>query len=93
MELSGETVLDDLVTRYPSTAGVFIRRRMQCVGCEVARFETLASACQIYGQALGPLLEELRVVVAAAEAAAPLAREPARRNAGATAPRDHLPDQ
>jgi hybrid cluster-associated redox disulfide protein len=59
-----ETNVDDLVTRYPSTASVFIKHRMVCVGCEVARFETLAEACQIYRKPLEPLLNDLRRVVA-----------------------------
>ncbi len=58
--ITGETNLDELVSRYPRTAGVFIRRRMQCVGCEVARFETLEGASRIYGMPLEDLLAELR---------------------------------
>ncbi len=58
--ITGETILDELVTRYPKTASVFIRRRMQCVGCEVARFETLAGASRIYGVPLDALITELR---------------------------------
>ena len=63
-----ETNVDDLITRYPSTASVFIQHRMVCVGCEVARFETLAEACQIYRKPLEPLLSDLRRVVAGGKA-------------------------
>ncbi len=61
--ISGATNLDELVTRHPHVAQVFIRRKMQCVGCEVARFETLAIACDIYGQPLDTVLAELRQAI------------------------------
>jgi hybrid cluster-associated redox disulfide protein len=52
--------VDEVLNRYPATARVFIRRRMQCVGCEVARFETIVDACGVYGQPTPPFLAELR---------------------------------
>jgi hybrid cluster-associated redox disulfide protein len=52
--------VDDLLTRCPSTAQVFVRRRMHCVGCELARFKTLAGAADAYGQPLDAFLAELR---------------------------------
>jgi hybrid cluster-associated redox disulfide protein len=58
--ITGTSVVDDVVTRFPATARVFIGRRMHCVGCEVSRFETLDGAAQIYRQALDPLLADLR---------------------------------
>jgi len=54
------SIVDDVVTRFPATARVFISRRMHCVGCEVSRFETLTGAAHIYHQALDPLLADLR---------------------------------
>jgi hybrid cluster-associated redox disulfide protein len=61
--VSADTNVDDLVSRYPSTVPVFIRHRMVCVGCEVARFETLAEACEIYDKPLEPLLADLNAAV------------------------------
>jgi len=60
MPISGDANVDELITRYPATARVFIRRRMACVGCEVARFESVAEVCQIYHQPLAAVLAELR---------------------------------
>ena len=44
-----EPRLDDLsvseiMERWPRTAGVFIARRMYCVGCPIGLFHTLADA-------------------------------------------------
>jgi hybrid cluster-associated redox disulfide protein len=49
-----------LLDRDPLAARVFLRHGMQCVGCAIAPFETLAEVCGIYGMPLEPLLEELR---------------------------------
>ena len=58
--ISETTTIDEVVRRYPATAQVFVRRRMHCVGCDVDRFHTVADACGIYSQPLGPFLDELR---------------------------------
>lgn len=58
--ITSSSIVDDVVTRFPDTARVFIGRRMHCVGCEVSRFETLAGAAHIYHQPLDPLLADLR---------------------------------
>ena len=64
ISINAEANVDELITRYPATARVFIRRRMACVGCEIARFESVADVCEIYHQPLDPFLKELRRVVA-----------------------------
>jgi hybrid cluster-associated redox disulfide protein len=62
--VTAESNVDELISRYPSTVPVFVRHRMVCVGCEVARFETLAEACEIYHKPLEPLLADLQEAVA-----------------------------
>lgn len=57
--ITPDWTVDEVVTRYPQTALVFLRRRMHCVGCCVSRFETLADACRVYDEPLGPLLVDL----------------------------------
>lgn len=61
------TNLDELLQRSPEVATVFIEHRMHCVGCPIARFETVAEACRIYGK---PLEAFLRALCAAADRAA-----------------------
>jgi hybrid cluster-associated redox disulfide protein len=58
--ITDTSIVDDIVTRFPATARVFVDRRMHCVGCEVSRFETLAGAAGIYQQPIEPLLADLR---------------------------------
>jgi hybrid cluster-associated redox disulfide protein len=49
-----------LLARDPRAARILLKHRMHCVGCAIARFETLAEVCLVYGVPLGELLEELR---------------------------------
>jgi hybrid cluster-associated redox disulfide protein len=59
-QITADTNVDQLIDRFPATAGVFIKHRMSCVGCDIAKFETLAEACAIYRKPLEPLLADLR---------------------------------
>jgi hybrid cluster-associated redox disulfide protein len=63
-EITTETVIDWVLTTYPATAPVFLRWRMQCVGCPIARFESIADACTIYQRPLDRFLTELRLAAA-----------------------------
>jgi hybrid cluster-associated redox disulfide protein len=54
-----ETAVACWLGRHPGTARVFLDRRMACVGCPMAAFETLADAAREYRLALEPFLAEL----------------------------------
>ena len=58
--ITERTTVDEVVSRYPRTARVFIGRRMHCIGCVVSRFETIADACRNYGEATELFLADLR---------------------------------
>lgn len=57
--------VDEVVSRWPMAAEVFVRRRMHCIGCEVARFETIADACRIYRQPVHAVVGELKRTIEA----------------------------
>jgi hydroxylamine reductase len=48
-----------VLMKRPSAAHVFVGRRMHCLGCDVAAFETLAEACAVYGLPVDDILAEL----------------------------------
>jgi hybrid cluster-associated redox disulfide protein len=58
-DLTVQTVLDT----WPSTRSVFIRRRMACVGCDLAPFMTIAEAEAAYGIPPGELERDLQSAV------------------------------
>ena len=57
--VNGNDSVADILTTSPQAARLLLERRMHCVGCAIAPFETLAEACAIYGVHLDGLLLEL----------------------------------
>ena len=43
-----EMTIDEVLTLWPETAGVFNAHNMACVGCVVAPFYTVADAATVY---------------------------------------------
>jgi hybrid cluster-associated redox disulfide protein len=66
--IDATSTVDDLVTAYPMVTRAFIARRMHCVGCELARFETIASAARHYGASVEVLLADIRELAGGAHA-------------------------
>ncbi len=58
--IRADTTVDALLDRFPRAAAVFVARRMHCVGCPLARFETIADACAVYRQPIEAMLADLR---------------------------------
>lgn len=58
--LTQELTVEETLQRWPQTARVFLRRRMACVGCPIAPFETLGEVSEIYQVDATQLLQELR---------------------------------
>jgi hybrid cluster-associated redox disulfide protein len=52
--------VEEALERWPALAVVFVRRRMACVGCAMARFERLADVARIYGLPPATLVAALR---------------------------------
>jgi len=50
----------EVLRRWPRTARVFIHRRMACVGCPIARFESVADAAEAYHLPPTELVDALR---------------------------------
>jgi hybrid cluster-associated redox disulfide protein len=56
--------VDEVMRRWPQTLPVFVRLKLNCVGCDMAPFETLADVAKTYGLALGELLTQLEQAAA-----------------------------
>jgi hybrid cluster-associated redox disulfide protein len=67
-DLTVQTVLD----AWPATQHVFIRKRMACVGCDLAPFMTIAEAAIAYGIDPDTLEAELRAAASAHQPASSL---------------------
>lgn len=68
-EMLSRMIIEDVLTQWPKTAGVFHRHKMACAGCAVARFYTIADAADVYRVPLNDFLAELAAVVGVQEKA------------------------
>lgn len=59
MTINGDLTVDEVMRRWPGMIEIFIRRRMLCVGCAIARFCTIREACADHNIPLSDFLAEL----------------------------------
>lgn len=65
MELESTLTAEEIQRRWPATIPVFFRRRMACVGCPMARFDTLVDVARTYGVCVEDLRRDLEQAIAA----------------------------
>ena len=56
-------LVSDVMEKWPQTIQVFVRLRMACPGCPIARFHTLAEVAAEYQMDPATLLKELQECV------------------------------
>jgi hybrid cluster-associated redox disulfide protein len=61
-EIRADSLVQDVVEVYPETVAVFVRHRLQCAGCTISPFHTIADSAREYSVAVEPLLRELNEV-------------------------------
>lgn len=57
--ISADLTVDEVMRRWPRTLPVFVKLKLDCVGCDMAPFETIADVAKSYDLALDMLLSEL----------------------------------
>lgn len=65
--LTPEMRLQELFARWPETMPVFVKRRMICVGCSMAAFDTLEEAVRNYGLNWNLFVDDLQASIQAHE--------------------------
>lgn len=58
--IARDMTVEQLLTAWPQTARVFLDRRMACVGCPVAAFETIEEVAAVYEQDPEALIAALK---------------------------------
>ena len=61
--ITAEMSVDEVVTKYPQTIKVFFRHGMQCTGCYICGFHSIAEGAERYGVELELLLSDLDDVI------------------------------
>jgi hybrid cluster-associated redox disulfide protein len=62
-EITADCLVQNVVERYPQTIPVFNRHGLQCVGCYISPFHTIADSAREYSMTLDPLLRDLNQAV------------------------------
>lgn len=65
--LTADLSVAEVMERWPKTIKVFLKYQTACVGCEMAPFETIASAVEIYALPLHRFLADLQQAASPAD--------------------------
>lgn len=65
-QVTPETNLQQLLTNFPNLIPFFIQERLACVGCEMARFETLEDLSRNYNLDLTHFIADIETILARA---------------------------
>jgi hybrid cluster-associated redox disulfide protein len=63
--ITADSLVQDVIERHPQTILVFVRHRLQCVGCDISPFHTIADSAREHAVTIEPLLGDLNQVLAA----------------------------
>jgi hybrid cluster-associated redox disulfide protein len=55
--------LEEIMTRWPQTVGVFVNWRLHCVGCPIADFHQLADSAEEHGYDLADLRQAVEAAI------------------------------
>lgn len=59
---TGDTLVNDALNAAPGAIGIFLGRRMHCVGCPVNALHSLAEAAREHSISLADLIDDLERV-------------------------------
>lgn len=59
-DIALSTPVDDIMRRWPGTIRAFLDHRMNCPGCPIACFHTVADACREHHVEAEVFLQDLR---------------------------------
>jgi hybrid cluster-associated redox disulfide protein len=61
--ITADCLVCQVVERHPQTIIIFARHGLQCVGCYIAPFHTIADSAREHAIALAPLLGDLNQAI------------------------------
>ena len=63
--ITADYLVQEVVDRHPQTIVIFSRHGLQCVGCYISPFHTIADSAREHAMALEPLLGDLNQAITA----------------------------
>ena len=64
MEITKNSIIGDVLDKYPNTAEIFFSIGMHCLGCPASRGETIEEACSVHGANVDELITALNNAIA-----------------------------
>ena len=61
--ITADCIVQGVIERHPQTIAIFARYGMQCAGCYISPFHTIADCAREHALTLEPLLENLNQAV------------------------------
>ena len=62
--VTGETLIGEIVTKYPETVDILLSIGMHCLGCPASRSESLKDACAVHGIAAEQVIDAINERIA-----------------------------
>ena len=63
MEITKNSIIGDVLVKYPDTAELFFSIGIHCLGCPASRGETIEQACEVHGANADELVAALNKAV------------------------------
>lgn len=63
MEITRNSIIGDVLDKYPETAEIFFSIGMHCLGCPASRGETIEEACSVHGADVDALIASLNEAI------------------------------
>ncbi len=63
MEITKNSIIGDVLDKYPDTAEIFFSIGMHCLGCPASRGETIEEACAVHGADVDALISRLNEAI------------------------------
>ncbi len=63
MKITKDSIIGDVLDKYPETAELFFSIGMHCLGCPASRGETIGEACMVHGANVDTLLDDLNKAI------------------------------
>lgn len=63
MEITKNSIIGDVLDKYPDVADIFFGIGMHCLGCPASRGETIEEACMVHGADPDELIDSLNKAI------------------------------
>ena len=61
--ITADSIVQGVIKRHPQTVPVFARHGMQCIGCYISPYHTIADCAREHAMNVVPLLDDLNQAI------------------------------